>query len=146
MNNVILMFNNKKDSLSYHALGLLCRYLACSRSSRQNCTAGHIQFNFLFFAVLGFELKAYTLSHSTSGFCVCVWWVFFEIGSHKLCAWSWLRTETLLIFACWVARITGVSHQCLVPSSIFVKCFQIPAWKSLPKRKRCNFLFMILGS
>jgi hypothetical protein len=31
--------------------------------------------------VLGFELRAYTLSHSTNHF---LWWVFFEIGSHEL--------------------------------------------------------------
>jgi hypothetical protein len=35
-------------------------------------------FIYLFIAVLGFELRAYTLSHSTSPF---LWWVFFEIGS-----------------------------------------------------------------
>jgi hypothetical protein len=35
---------------------------------------------FFFFAVLGFELRAYTLSHSTSRFCD----EFFEIGAHEL--------------------------------------------------------------
>jgi hypothetical protein len=35
----------------------------------------------------------------------------FEIGSHELFAWGWLRTTILLISASWVARITGVSHQ-----------------------------------
>jgi hypothetical protein len=34
-----------------------------------------------FFSVLGFELRVYTLSHSTSHFFVMA---FFEIGSHKL--------------------------------------------------------------
>jgi hypothetical protein len=44
---------------------------------------------FLFFAVLGFELKAYTLSHSISPFCV----KYFEIGSHKLFAWAGFETQ-----------------------------------------------------
>jgi hypothetical protein len=42
---------------------------------------------FFFFTVLGFELRAYTLSHSTSPF---LWWIFFEIGSHELLALGWL--------------------------------------------------------
>jgi hypothetical protein len=33
--------------------------------------------------VLGFKLRAYTMSHSTSPF---LEWVFFEIGSHELFA------------------------------------------------------------
>jgi hypothetical protein len=37
----------------------------------------------IFFAVLGFELRAYTLSHSTSSFFIMG---FFEIGSQKLFA------------------------------------------------------------
>jgi hypothetical protein len=36
---------------------------------------------FFFFEALGFEFRAYTLSHSTSHFFVKV---FFKIGSHKL--------------------------------------------------------------
>jgi hypothetical protein len=35
----------------------------------------------LFFEVLEFELRAYTLSHSTTPF---LWWIFFKIGSRKL--------------------------------------------------------------
>jgi hypothetical protein len=38
---------------------------------------------FFFFEVLGFELRAYTLSHSTRPFFVMV---FFKIGSHELFA------------------------------------------------------------
>jgi hypothetical protein len=37
-------------------------------------------------AVLGFELWAYTLIHSTSPFFFFLWCVFFEIGCHKLFA------------------------------------------------------------
>jgi hypothetical protein len=37
------------------------------------------------FAVLGFELRAYTLSYSTSPFFVMG---FFEIGSQELLAWA----------------------------------------------------------
>jgi hypothetical protein len=35
--------------------------------------------------VLGFELRTYTLSHST---CPFLWCVFFEVGSHKLFAYA----------------------------------------------------------
>jgi hypothetical protein len=41
-------------------------------------------FFFFFFAVLGFELRAFTLSHSTTLFVLGV----FEIGSCKLFAWA----------------------------------------------------------
>jgi hypothetical protein len=43
---------------------------------------------FTYFVVLGFELRAYTLSHSTSPFFVMG---FFEIGSCKLFAWAGLE-------------------------------------------------------
>jgi hypothetical protein len=46
--------------------------------------------------VLGFELKAYTLSHSTNSFFVMG---VFEIGSYELFAWDWLRTLIFLISA-----------------------------------------------
>jgi hypothetical protein len=42
---------------------------------------------FFSFVVLGFELRVYTLSHSTSLFFACVMGVF-EIGSCKLFAWA----------------------------------------------------------
>jgi hypothetical protein len=57
--------------------------------------------------VLGFELRAYTLSHSIRTFFVMG---FFEIESHKLFPQGWLRTSILLISASWVDMITGVSH------------------------------------
>jgi hypothetical protein len=62
---------------------------------------------FFLVMVLGLELRAFTLSHSTSSF---LWRFFFEIGSHKLFAQCWLRTVILLISASWVARIIGMSH------------------------------------
>jgi hypothetical protein len=50
-----------------------------------------------FFALLGFELRAYALSHSTSPFFVIV---FFKIGFHNLFAClGWLQTAVLLISA-----------------------------------------------
>jgi hypothetical protein len=39
------------------------------------------------FAVLGFEFRTYTLTHSTSPFFVMG---FFEIGSEELFVWGWL--------------------------------------------------------
>jgi hypothetical protein len=58
-------------------------------------------------AVLGLELKAFTLSHSTSPFLMMG---IFEIGSQTICL-GWLRTTILLIIAPLVARITGHQHQ-----------------------------------
>jgi hypothetical protein len=57
--------------------------------------------------VLEFELKAFTLSHSTIPIFVKVFW---DRVSWTTCL-GWLQTMILLISASWVARITGVSHQ-----------------------------------
>jgi hypothetical protein len=65
-----------------------------------------IFFFFLNFAALGFELKAYSLSHSTSLF---LWWVFLGDRVLRTICLGWLPTSILLICASWVARITGVS-------------------------------------
>jgi hypothetical protein len=46
---------------------------------------------FFFFAMLGFELRAYTLSHSTSSIFVIG---FFEIGSHELFAQAGLEPQS----------------------------------------------------
>jgi hypothetical protein len=51
---------------------------------------------FFFFAVLGFELRAYTLSHSTSPFFVLD---IFKIGSCGIICLGWLQTSILLIAA-----------------------------------------------
>jgi hypothetical protein len=53
---------------------------------------------------MGFELRAYTLSHSTSPIFVKG---FFKIKFHKLFYLGWLRTVILLISTSWVARIIG---------------------------------------
>jgi hypothetical protein len=59
-------------------------------------------------AILGLELRPFTLSHSTSPIFVKG---FFEIESCRTICPGWLQTGILLISASWVARITGVSHQ-----------------------------------
>jgi hypothetical protein len=59
---------------------------------------------FLFFAVLGFELRTYTFNHSTNPFCIRYFW---DRVSRTVCL-GWLWTEILLISASWVARIIGV--------------------------------------
>jgi hypothetical protein len=64
-------------------------------------------FFFLFFEVSRLELRAYTLSHSTSPFCVRY---FQDRVSCTICP-GWFQTVILLISASWVARIIGVSHQ-----------------------------------
>jgi hypothetical protein len=49
------------------------------------------------------------LSHSTSPFCVG----YFQDWVLRTICPSWLWTAILLISAPWIARITGMSHQCL---------------------------------
>jgi hypothetical protein len=61
---------------------------------------------FFFFSVPGLELRAYTLSHSTSSFCVRYFWDRVLI---TICP-GWLRAVIFLISASHVARIIGVSH------------------------------------
>jgi hypothetical protein len=80
--------------------GLSCRF--------SDILQGSHYYYWHYFVVLGFELRAYNLSYSTSPlFCVCDG--YFEIGSCELFAQVWLGTEILLISASWVTRITGVS-------------------------------------
>jgi hypothetical protein len=67
----------------------------------------HSHLFFFLFAVLGLELRAFPLSHSTSPiFCDRV----FRDSVLKTICSGWLQTTILLISASWVARITGVSH------------------------------------
>jgi hypothetical protein len=73
--------------------------------------------HFFFLAAHGFELRAscllsrhsYSLSHSIS---LILWWVFWDRVLQTICP-GWFRTTIFLIFASWVARITGMNHQCL---------------------------------
>jgi hypothetical protein len=46
--------------------------------------------------VLGFELKAYTLNHSTTAFILMG---FFEIGSCKLLAWTGFKPAEILLIS-----------------------------------------------
>jgi hypothetical protein len=82
-----------------------------------DCSHGHpvrvlkgISLLTFFFEVLGYELRAYTLTHSTSP--IFVMGFFQDRVLQTICP-GWLPTVILLIFAFWVARITGVSHWCL---------------------------------
>jgi hypothetical protein len=73
---------------------------------------------FFFFWGTGFELRAYTMSHSTSHFCDGffqdrVLWTIFS---------GWLWTLILLIPSSWVARIIGVSHWCLASTHSWPNC------------------------
>jgi hypothetical protein len=70
---------------------------------------------FILFALLRFELGP-TLHQP---FLCCR--VFWESVSQTIC-WGWFWTEILLIFASWVAGITGVSHRYLAWCSPFKKC------------------------
>jgi hypothetical protein len=60
--------------------------------------------------VLGIELRAYTLSHSTSP--LLGWGFFWDRVSQELFARGWLWIKILLISASWVASIIGMSHWC----------------------------------
>jgi hypothetical protein len=76
------------------------------------------QSNFFFFAVLGFELRAYTFSHFTSPRTFCDVF-FFKIVFCEVFALDWLWTSVLLISASWLARIIGKSHECLADQNKF---------------------------
>jgi hypothetical protein len=78
-----------------------------------------------FFAVLGLELRAYTLCHSTSSFCDGLFW---DRVLQTICL-GCLRTVILLISASWVARITGVSHLRPAKFSFFCCCCCYPISK-----------------
>jgi hypothetical protein len=90
---------------------LFCVILAST--NERKCDTGlflfiYLSFIYFILAVLGFELRAYTLSHSTS---LILCWVFFQGRvSWTICP-GWLWTSILLISASWVAGITGMSHQ-----------------------------------
>jgi hypothetical protein len=70
-------------------------------------------FLFLFFFVaLMFEIRTFTLSHSTALFCE-------EVSQDRISQTiflGWLQTAVLLISASRVARIAGVSHRHLTPA------------------------------
>jgi hypothetical protein len=62
-----------------------------------------------FFAVVGLELRASTLTQSANPF---LWRVFWDrVSWNYLPGWLW--TSIILISASWVARMTGMSHRCL---------------------------------
>jgi hypothetical protein len=65
----------------------------------------------LLFVELGFEFRAYTLSHNTSLFCK-VGFCFWDRVSWTVCS-DWLWTLILLISISWVSKITSVIHWCL---------------------------------
>jgi hypothetical protein len=76
-----------------------------------------------FFALLGFELRAYALSHSTSPFFVIV---FFKIGFHNLFAClGWLQTAVLLISTSLVVGIIHISHHTQPPVPSFLQIFPL---------------------
>jgi hypothetical protein len=65
---------------------------------------------FFFLTVLGLELRAYTLSHSTSSFCVR----FFPDRVLWTISPGWFQTSILLISASW-----GVSHWCQAKRTLY---------------------------
>jgi hypothetical protein len=69
--------------------------------------------SFFLFHYWGLNSGPYTLTHSTSPFLYIFFW---DRVSWAICQ-GWLQTAILLISAFWVARITGVSHQC--PAEVY---------------------------
>jgi hypothetical protein len=63
-----------------------------------------------FFAVLGLEVRVYTLNHSASPFCGVFFFFFFRDRVSQNIFLGWLQTMILLISAFWAARSTGVRH------------------------------------
>jgi hypothetical protein len=62
------------------------------------------------------------------------WLSVFEVGSHELLPWADFRTVILLISASWIARVIGVSHQCLAPNyfqEMFCLSQYMYTWKCL---------------
>jgi hypothetical protein len=78
---------------------------------------------------LGLELKAFTLSHSTSPF-FCDG--FFQVRVSRTICLGWLQTVILLIAALWVARITGVGHWC--PAWALALCIFFLVYCVVPAR------------
>jgi hypothetical protein len=79
---------------------------------------------FFFLVVLGLELRAYTLSHSTSPFCEGFFW---DRILQTICQ-GWLWTSVLLIAAFWIASITGVSHRCPGSTGVWTQGFTLGTW------------------
>jgi hypothetical protein len=75
---------------------------------------------FFFFAVLGLELRSYTLSHSPA---LYVLGYFRDRVLQTICP-GWIWTMILMISASWVARITGVSLQCQA-LLLFWRCYSL---------------------
>jgi hypothetical protein len=124
------------------------------------CTGSEIQshvyssrwpFFVCLFVVLGFELRAYTLSHFTNPF---LWKVFWDRVSRTICL-GWLQTTILLISASWVARITGKSHHAWLQIFLIYRkilflnwgCSSVVGagpwvWSPAPWKNMYNYLFI----
>jgi hypothetical protein len=75
--------------------------------------------------ILGFELKVYTLSHSTIPFLFVMG--FYHRVSRTICP-GWVQATVFLISASWVARITAVSHWHPSQPHVFCNC-RCGLWK-----------------
>jgi hypothetical protein len=97
---------------------------------RLKCAIHSDLFSFFIFAVLGFRLRTFTLSHSTRPF---LSWVFWDRVLWIICpGWRW--TSILVISASWVARITGLSHRCPAPSDFLIVFYSFKCWSQSSKR------------
>jgi hypothetical protein len=69
------------------------------------------------------------------------WWVFLRNRVFETIFLGWLQTS-LLISASWVARITGVSHQC--PAKWFLFNRQIHVHTSVRTHSHTHFTFLYI--
>jgi hypothetical protein len=88
---------------------LCCSFLLLGSGSTWSCcTSCLVGFLLLFYSteawIQGLHLEPLHQPYFCEGF--------FEVGFRRTIYLVWLWTAILLISASWVARITGVSHQC----------------------------------
>jgi hypothetical protein len=116
----------RSEILSSFLVGkeLFDRYIDRIRDLKKILTLPHTQGSFLYLFLVGlvFELRALHLQvrllqnrHPTAYATSILFWLVLEMGSHELFAKAGLK-PVFLISASQVARIIGVSHQCLACS------------------------------
>jgi hypothetical protein len=105
-----------------------------------------IRLLFLFFAVLGFELRTFTSSYSTNPIFV----KFFEIGSHKLLAWAgfeplsfWSLPLEKLGLQAWATGTWQSDHSWQVISLYHSDFWIFHAWN--PQSSVVQMIVFLLG-
>jgi hypothetical protein len=83
------------------------------------CHLPHLNFFFFFFGGTGVWTQGFTgLDHTSSPFLFWLFWRW-NILNYFICL-GWPQNVILSLSASQVARITGVSHQCLAPPEFLI--------------------------